>query len=342
MQSLRVLTWHVHGNYLLYLSQANVDFYLPVKPGRHQGYGGRGKTFPFGPNVHDVPAENVRDLDFDCVLFQTRKNYLVDQYEVLSAEQRRLPRVYLEHDPPIEHPTDASHWVNNPDVLLVHVTPFNALMWDCGRTPTRVIDHGVMIPEDVRYRGELERGIVVVNHLQQRGRRLGADLFEQVREEIPLDLVGMGAEALGGLGEVFPPELPSFEARYRFFFHPIRWTSLGLALLEAMMIGLPIVGLATTELSTVIRNGVSGFIDTDVRKLIEPMRDLLNDPDAAKRMGENARRHALERFGIERFAREWEETFAEVVGGYHLGRLSGAGVGAPDRAAIRAAEPKDV
>ena len=90
MRPLRVLTWHIHGNYLLYLSQAAVDFYLPVKPGRHEGYGGRGTTFPFRDNVHDVPAEAVRDLDLDCILFQTRKNYEVDQYEILSADRKSV------------------------------------------------------------------------------------------------------------------------------------------------------------------------------------------------------------------------------------------------------------
>jgi hypothetical protein len=314
MRPLRIFTWHIHGNYLLYLSQARAEFYLPVLAGGGEGYGGRGRTFPFGDNVHDEPAEAVRDLSFDCILFQTRKNYEVDQYEVLSEAQRRLPRVYLEHDPPQQHPTDTRHWFDDPRGLLVHVTPFNALMWDNGRTPARVIDHGVFIPRGVRYSGEIARGLVVVNHLRQRGRRLGADLFAQVRREVALDLVGMDAESLEGLGEVVPPELPAFMARYRFFFHPVRHTSLGLAVLEAMTIGLPIVGLATTELVTVIENGVQGFLDTDVRRLLGPMRRLIAEPELARRLGENGRRRALERFGIKRFARDWEETFALVTG----------------------------
>jgi hypothetical protein len=90
MPPLRVFTWHIHGNYLLYLSQARVEFYLPVRAGGGEGYGGRGRTFSFGSNVHDVPAEAVRDQTFDCVLFQTRKNYEADQYEILSPAQRRL------------------------------------------------------------------------------------------------------------------------------------------------------------------------------------------------------------------------------------------------------------
>jgi hypothetical protein len=324
MHPVRVLTWHIHGNYLLYLSQAQVEFYLPVKAGRHEGYGGRGATFPYGGNVHDVPAEAVRDLDIDCVLFQTRRNYEIDQYEILSPAQRRLPRIYLEHDPPQENPFDQRHWVKDLDVLLVHVTPFNALMWDCGPTPTRVIDHGVLVPEEARYTGSLPRGLVVVNHLRGRGRRLGADVFETARTQVPLDLVGMDAESLGGLGEVPPPELPGFMARYRLFFNPIRWTSLGLAVIEAMTVGLPIVGVATTEMSVAIQNGVSGYVDSDPGKLVERMRELLADPAEARRLGAGARRYALERFHIGRFARDWERTIAEFVGGYRAGRLRSA------------------
>ncbi|HEY7293418.1 MAG TPA: glycosyltransferase family 1 protein, partial [Dehalococcoidia bacterium] len=229
MRRLRVLTWHVHGNYLYYLSRVPHELYLPVKPGRPHGYGGRAGSFPWPANVYEVPAEELRALQFDCILFQAKQHYLEDQFELLSADQRHLPRIYLEHDPPREHPTDTRHHLDDPDVLLVHVTPFNALMWDSGRTPVRVIEHGVVVPADVHYGGEIERGIVVVNNLRSRGRRLGADIFLHLRQRLPLDLVGMGAEELGGIGEIPPPKLPAFIARYRFFFNPIRYTSLGLA-----------------------------------------------------------------------------------------------------------------
>jgi glycosyltransferase involved in cell wall biosynthesis len=185
-----------------------------------------------------------------------------------------------------------------------------------------VIEHGVFVPEGVRYTGELARGIVVVNHLRRRGRRLGADVFERARKKIPLDLVGMDAESLGGLGEVNPLELAKFEARYRFFFNPIRYTSLGLAVIEAMMIGLPVVGLATTEMATAIEDGVSGFVATDPSRLVESMRHLLDDPAEARWLGENARRAASERFAIDRFAREWEDAFSTVVGRAAQGRTA--------------------
>ncbi len=314
MRPTRILTWHIHGNYLLYLSRANVEFVLPVEPGGREGYGGRGTTFPFGPNVVEVPAEAVQGLELDGILYQTRANYEVDGPSLLSEARRDLPRVYLEHDPPQGHPTDTRHWFDDPGGLLVHVTPFNALMWDSGRTPTRVIEHGVFVPDSARYTGELERGITAINHLRSRGRRLGVDVFERLQAEVAVDLVGMDSESLGGLGEVSPPDLPAFEAKYRYFLNPIRYTSLGLAVIEAMMVGLPIVGLATTEMVTTIEPGVSGFLATDPMNLVEPIRDLVADPDMAREMGESAREYALDRFGIDRFALDWESTFADVTG----------------------------
>ena len=40
------------------------------------------------------------------------------------------------------------------DLLLVHVTHFNDLMWDAGSTATTVVEHGIVDPGH-RYTGEL-------------------------------------------------------------------------------------------------------------------------------------------------------------------------------------------
>ena len=313
MQRLRILTWHVHGSYLYYLTQAPHDFYLPTKPGHPEGYGGRLPGFDWGSNVYDISADEVRHQDFDCILFQSMRNYRQDQHEILSPEQRRLPQLFLEHDPPREHPTDTRHGVDNPEVLLVHVTAFNQLMWDCGRTPTRVVEHGVTVPPEVRYSGEIPRGIVVVNGLRSRGRRLGADLFQQVRQQVPLDLVGIDAESLGGLGNISHRDLPELMARYRFFFHPVRYTSLGLAVCEAMSLGLPIVGLATTELPTVVENDVSGYIHTDPAVMVQQMQRLIDQPELAHRLSDGAQKTAQARFNLHRFVEDWNAAFAAAL-----------------------------
>ncbi len=310
-ERLKIFTWHIHGSYLFYLSQGDFEIYIPVNGRKTEGYYGRGETFPFGDNVHEVPAEAVKTLVFDVILFQTNHNYLVDQYEILTPEQRKLPRVYLEHDPPRLHPTDTRHIMTDPDVLFVHVTHFNRLMWDNGSVQTQVIEHGVMIPE-VPYRGDLARGLVVINNLPSRGRLLGLDLFLEVQKHVPIDLIGMGSEELG-LGEVLHPQLPQFISRYRFFFNPIRYTSLGLAVCEAMMSGMPVVGMATTELPTVIENGINGYIHADVSYLIGTMNMLLDDHSLAARIGEAGKKTATRRFNIQRFADDWQRVFRQAI-----------------------------
>jgi beta-phosphoglucomutase-like phosphatase (HAD superfamily) len=145
-------------------------------------------------------------------------------------------------------------------------------------------------------------------------RRLGVDVWREVGRQVPLTLVGMGSAEIGGAGEVKQQELPGVLAQHRFFFNPIRFTSLGLAVVEAMMAGVPIVGLATTELVTVIDSGRNGYVDTRIDRLVEAMRMLLRDHALAAEWGAAGQRDARERFAIERFVDDWLDAFASVAG----------------------------
>ncbi|MDQ2713383.1 MAG: glycosyltransferase family 4 protein [Chloroflexota bacterium] len=313
MQRLKILIWHIHGSYLNTLGRIDHDWYLPTRPGRPEGYGGRGPTFDLPDYVREVPAEQVRDLKLDLIIYQTPKNYFEDQFEILSPEQQRLPRIYLEHNTPKPHASDTRHPIDDPNVLLVHVTHYNRLMWDNGQTPTRVIEHSVAIDPAAEYRGDLDKGITVINGLQKRPRIAGYDIFLQAREQVALDAVGMETEALGGLGDVPYRDLHRLMANYRFLFSPIRYTSLPLAVIEAMTIGMPVVALATTELPTVIENGESGYLSCNIDELMSHMQFLLTNRGEARRLGQNARAVARERFGLDRFTRDWNEAFALVT-----------------------------
>ncbi len=308
---MKIFTWHIHGSYLYYLSQGDFTIYIPVRDQKTEGYYGRGETFPFGDNVIEVPFNEVRYLQFDCVLYQTKQNYITDKYAVLSDEQQQLPSIYLEHDTPREHAVNTKHIVTDRNVTLVHVTHYNKLMWNNNDLQAEVIEHGVC-SSSVSYRGDIERGIVVINNLPKRGRLLGLDLLIEARKYVPIDLVGMGTGDLG-LGEVLHPQLPEFLSHYRFYFHPVRYTSLGLSVLESMMLGMPVVGLATTELPTVITNNVSGFIHTDFNYLVKKMRLLLDDKNLAATLGEAAKKTAIEKFNIKRFTADWERLFYKVT-----------------------------
>ena len=153
-------------------------------------------------------------------------------------------------------------------------------------------------------------GIAVINNLPQRGRRLGLDVFERARRQLPLELIGMDAERLGGR-EVPPSDVVPIVGEHRFLFSPIRYTSLGLAILEAMAAGVPVVGLATTELAAVVDDGQHGFIDTDVDAVIAAGARLLRDHALARQLGANARSLVRRRFDVDRFALDWHRLLDE-------------------------------
>lgn len=305
MRPLKILTWPTHGCYLSSLAHVPHEFYV---------LSAAGSTPRLGANLHALPATQARAQQFDCIMFHDIAQYEKEQYEFLSATQRALPRIYVEHAPPVRHPTDSRHPVDDPNVLLVHVAHFNALMWDCGRTPTRVIEHGVTLPSSAEYRGDRAGGLSIVNHLARGERRLGADIFCLAREHVALDLIGLGSEELGGLGPVDYADLPAFAARYRFLFHPVRYASVGIPVIEAMLLGMPVVALATAEMATVIENAESGYIDTNLDTLVARMQELSHNPALARQLGATARRRARERFGIERFCADWNAALAMVTG----------------------------
>jgi hypothetical protein len=322
MRRLTVLTWHIHGSYLDALGYTGQDIVVPVRPGRPERFAGRPADATWPSSIREVPADAIRDLDVDVVLYQHHANWTTDQHTFLSPAQLEGPRVFVEHDPPRQHPTDTRHPVDDPSVLIVQVTAFNALMWDTGANSVRVVEHGIPMPDGLAWTGEVERGLVVVNELVKRGRRLGADLVEGARSRIPIDVAGMGSEAIGGLGALAHDDLLRRQAAYRFVFHPARWTSFGMAVCEAMLLAQPVVALAATEMPTVIVDGVNGFASTDPARLETSMRALLDDRSLAARIGRAGYETARDRFSIQRFARDWNLVFEEAMDRSPAGSLS--------------------
>jgi glycosyltransferase involved in cell wall biosynthesis len=151
----------------------------------------------------------------------------------------------------------------------------------------------------------------VINEARRRARVTGTDLLERFERAAPLDLFGIDAGSLGGT-DLPQAELHGEMARRRVYLHPIRWTSLGLSLLEAMQLGMPVVALGTTEAHEAVP-ARAGAVSTRLDLLAREMRRLIDDPDEARERGAAARAAALERYGLERFLADWDEVLEEVA-----------------------------
>src|SRR5205823_768137 len=102
-------------------------------------------------------------------------------------------------------------------------------------------------------------------------------------------------------------------ARRRLYLHPVRWTSLGLSLIEAMHLGMPVVALATTEVAETVPPE-AGVVTNRIDDLRAAIRRLAADADEALEMGRSARRAALARHGLGRFLCDWDDLLEEVAG----------------------------
>jgi hypothetical protein len=320
---MKVLLWHVHGSWTTSFVQGPHEYLLPVTPDRGPDGLGRARTWDWPASVREVTPEQLRAEDVDVVVLQrTRDLELVREW--LGREPGRdLPAVFLEHNAPDGAVPDTRHpLADQVEIPIVHVTFFNELFYDNGSAPTVVIEHGIVDPGE-RYSGELARAAVVVNEPVRRGRYTGGDLLPLFAAAAPLDVFGMG---LTGLHERYdldparvalhddPPQAAMHAelARRRVYVHPVRWTSLGLSLLEAMHLGMPVVALATTEAVEAVP-AEAGVLSTRPDRLAAAVRQFVADPDAARLAGKAARAAALERYGLERFLADWDRLLEEVT-----------------------------
>lgn len=320
---MNILLWHVHGSWTTAFVHGPHRYLVPVLPGRGPDGRGRARTYPWPESVTEVTPEQLREAPVDLVVLQRpHESGLARRWLGGRRPGREVPAVYVEHNAPDGAVPGTRHpCADRDDLTLVHVTHFNRLFWDNGRAPTAVVEHGVPDPGH-RYTGEYERAAVVVNEPVRRGRHTGTDLLPALGRAVPLDVFGMATAGLarhlglpGGLcrsWDLPQAELHAAMARRRLYLHPVRWTSLGLSLLEAMHLGMPVVALATTEAVEAVPDG-AGVLSTRPDVLARAARTYLHDPDAAAEDGARARRAALDRYGIKRFLGDWERLMEEVT-----------------------------
>ncbi|WP_420367694.1 glycosyltransferase [Curtobacterium sp. L1-20] len=326
---MRILVWHVHGGWMDAFVRGPHEYLIPTTPARDAwGLGRGGRAWP--DSAIEIDPADVVDAEVDVVVLQ-RTEELEEARRLLGG--RDVPMVFVEHNAPrVDVPNSQHPLRDRDDLVIAHVTHWNALMWDCGSTRTTVVEHGVVDPGPI-WSGTLDRLGVVINEPVRRGRVVGSDLLPRFAAAAPVDVWGIGTERLPELGfgdrvvargDVPADPMHAALAERRAYVHPNRWTSLGLSLIEAMHMAMPVLVLATTDASRTVP-AEAGAISTDVEDLVRAARVLLDDPDEARRRGAVAREAALARHALGRFTADWDDLLDDaVVRGTRRGRATGA------------------
>src|SRR5205814_2309122 len=96
------------------------------------------------------------------------------------------------------------------------------------------------------------------------------------------------------------PDVAAWLRRATLLVHPARWEGFGMAVLEAMLAGLPVVASAVSSLPELVLDGETGLLvpPDDPQALARAVGCALEQPD----LGEAGRRRARAEFSIARMA----------------------------------------
>ncbi|RUL91341.1 glycosyltransferase [Verrucosispora sp. FIM060022] len=323
---MNILLWHVHGSWTTSFVHGKHRYLVPATPDRGPYGLGRARTYTWPESATEVSPEQLRDAEVDVVILQRPEELDLATEWLGRRPGRDLPAIYVEHNTPKDGdvPHSRHPMADRDDLLVAHVTAFNELFWDTGATRTTVVDHGI-VPPAVEYTGELDRLAVVINEPVRRWRVTGTDLLPRFAEIAPLDVFGMKVAGLADYLGLPADRLMSHDdvpqhrmhaelARRRAYLHLCRWTSLGLSLIEAMSIGMPVVALATTEAAMAVPPD-AGALSTRVDTLLAAADRFVAQPQQARRAGLAARAAARERYGLDRFLADWDRLLEEEVCG---------------------------
>jgi len=165
------------------------------------------------------------------------------------------------------------------------------------------------------------------------------EAFARVRGSLPgarLVLVGFGElekdlrGRVRGLGledaVTFTGERDSAEVLHGIdlFVQPSLYESQGLAILEAMAAGRPVIAADVGGVRDVVRDGETGLLvrAADPGALAEAILRLARDPSAAASMAARARERVRGLFSVERMVAEYARLYKELLGRYNPARCT--------------------
>lgn len=99
------------------------------------------------------------------------------------------------------------------------------------------------------------------------------------------------------------------------FLLPSEHESFGLAALEALSCGVPVIGTSHTGIPELVEEGKSGYTLPlgDTENMAKRGLELLSDPDKHKRFSEYGRKSVAERFDQEKIVKQYEEFYNEIL-----------------------------
>jgi len=302
---LNILTFDTHERYQTQLCKTGHNFYSFTQEGSKEW----DETYAERPeNYYKFPKGSIiTGINFDLILSQSK----FGQFQLADTINKTLqiPVVSLEHTLPIDNwpESQLNGFRSMTGDVNVFISEYSASKWnmDCdNKVIHHSVDTEVFKPSDTEKNGKV---LSVVNDFVNRDYCCNYSGWQRITEGFPASLVGNTP----GLSEPAKDinELASEYQQASVFLNTSTVSPVPTSLLEAMSCGCAVVSTATCMIPEIIDNGVNGYISNNEEDLKGYIKELLDDPSLAIKMGQAARETILEKFSEDKFIDNWNETF---------------------------------
>ena len=319
-EKLNILTFATHERYEENLCKTGHNFYsLAI-----------GKTWDtdyaqIPENYHII--ESVPDyIDFDLILTHTscdrlhHAHKLITGMEINQGNKSGTPILRHTHvlpDVRFDVPSQVAAFQQYPSDNNSFISEYNMQQWGMSKQASAsVVEHGVDT-DFWKPDNNIERDnacLSVVNDWPNRDWCCGFNLWQQTIQGLPAKVYGKSP----GFSEPAnsTEELRKIYQSSTIFYNTSLHSPVPTVLLEAMACGCAIVSTNNCMIPEILQNGVNGLISNDPSQLRSNLELLLNNPEVAQKLGENARKTIEDKFNLKRFVDSWNNLLYSTVNEY--------------------------
>ncbi len=231
----------------------------------------------------------------------------------------------------VSHIITISNWIRQFVTEVEHVPPEKSTTVYYGLDTSEPVSGSISVRSEWGFsRQDLVFGITA-RLVEQKGHRYLIEAFAEActsRDDIRLLIVGEGPLMASlqrlvqdkNLSRVvqfagFRTDIDNVLRNLDVFIHPSLWEGFGLAVLEAMAMGKPIIATKVSALPELIEDGINGCLvpPRDSSSLARAIIRLSSDETLRRSLGQNARRKCQKVFSAERMVKATRAVYAELL-----------------------------